>query len=73
MNLESMFLATESTVLMGHIRAVRCLSLLFRHSLFSYIKPLLSQTFDSPVAIPNCHPFQFGRWLFMHNGKQLLS
>ncbi|GAA6044172.1 hypothetical protein JCM8097_007218 [Rhodosporidiobolus ruineniae] len=25
-------------------------------------------TVGSPVAVPNCHPFQFGRWSFMHNG-----
>ncbi|GAA6005831.1 hypothetical protein JCM10207_007243 [Rhodosporidiobolus poonsookiae] len=23
---------------------------------------------DSPIATMNCHPFQFGKWLFMHNG-----
>ncbi|GAA5914148.1 hypothetical protein JCM6882_004938 [Rhodosporidiobolus microsporus] len=25
-------------------------------------------TVGSPVALPNCHPFAFGRWLLMHNG-----
>ncbi|GAA5981444.1 hypothetical protein JCM11641_004765 [Rhodosporidiobolus odoratus] len=23
----------------------------------------------TPVSIPNCHPFVFGRWSFMHNGS----
>ncbi|BGP17319.1 hypothetical protein JCM10213v2_005337 [Rhodosporidiobolus nylandii] len=29
-------------------------------------------TVGSPVSIPNCHPFQWGRYILMHNGGSLV-
>ena len=40
-------------------------------------RPLLRaccvETAGMPVSEQNCHPFQWGRYLFMHNGEGLLS
>ncbi|GAA5867348.1 hypothetical protein JCM8547_003316 [Rhodosporidiobolus lusitaniae] len=58
------------TVLKGSTPPIHDLNL---QSVFSTVESSvcfghIRATVGSPVSMPNSHPFQFGRWLFMHNG-----
>ena len=35
------------------------------HLFFAHVRA----STGTPTTRPNCHPFAFGRWLFMHNGQ----
>lgn len=68
LNLKALMKSVASTVLVGHIRAVRFCPLFFT-SFPLILTPSLSQVVGSPISIVNSHPFTFGRWLFLHNGE----
>jgi len=58
-------LYTSTLPLWSDINITRCFNRVSTNLLFGHVR---AASLGSPVTMNNCHPFMFGKYLFMHNG-----
>jgi len=58
-------LYTSTLPLWSDMNVYRCFNRVSTNLLFGHVR---AASLGSPVTMNNCHPFTFGKYLFMHNG-----